>query len=261
MSTSTDMMVTRAEPNIGARIDGVDLSGGGTADTVAKLRAALLEHHVIAISGQDLPATELEAFARQWGDLLTHPATQHRDTPFIQFIPGSGTRDKDFGSWHSDMTWHPTPPIVSMLHARRLPETGGDTAFANQHLAYETLPSHLRTALDQATAYNSGKVFGPDVPDTVHPAVRTHDETGREALYVNAVFTTHFMDMDPTASKALLLETLLHATRVEFVYRHKWELHDLVIWDNRSVMHCPSRDYEGKRYMNRAVVAGGAPVR
>jgi len=261
MATSTALTITRTEPNIGARVDGIDLSGGGSAETVAALRAALLEHHVIAISGQDLSATELEAFARQWGELLTHPATRHEDTPYIQFIPGSGATKSGFGTWHSDMTWHATPPIVTMLHARRLPDAGGDTAFSNQHLAWETLPRKLRAKLDNAQAYNSGKIFGPDVPDTVHPAVRTHDETGREALYVNAAFTTHFIDMEPAEGKALLLRTLMHATRVEFVYRHKWELHDLVIWDNRAVMHCPSVDYEGERYMHRAVVAGGAPVR
>ena len=253
------MTVARAEPNIGARVEGVDLSDGGSPELIAELRRLLLDHHVLVIAGQDLSATELAAFAAQWGELLTHPATQHEDTPFIQFIPGSGARGT-FGTWHSDMTWHPTPPIISMLHARRLPDAGGDTCFVNQHLAYETLPDDLKQALDGASGYHSGAIFGPDTPDSVHPAVRTHDESGRRALYINAAFTTHLVDMDADESRRIMDQALLHATRVEFLYRHRWQLHDIVIWDNRSVMHCPSVDYEGKRYMHRAVVKGGVPA-
>lgn len=260
MPTTADVTVTRAEPNLGARVEGVDLRDGGSPELVAELRELLLEHHVIVLPGQDLPATELAAFAAQWGELLTHPATQHEDTPYVQFIPGSGARQRGFGTWHSDMTWHPTPPIISMLHARRLPDAGGDTCFVNQHLAYETLPEDLKEPLENASGYHSGSVFGPDTPDSVHPAIRTHDETGRKALYLNAAFTTHLVDTEPAVSRRLIDQTLLHATRVEFLYRHRWTLHDLVIWDNRSVMHCPAVDYEGERYMHRAVVKGGVPA-
>ena len=259
MSTAPVLTVTRAEPNIGARVTGADLRDGGSPELVAELRRILLEHHVIVVPGQDLAAPELAAFARQWGELLTHPATQHQDAPEIQFIPGSGARGS-FGTWHSDMTWHPTPPIISMLHARLLPDAGGDTCFVNQHLAYETLPDELRSTLDAASGFHSGAIFGPDTPDSVHPAVRTHDESGKRALYVNAAFTTHLVDMPADRSRRVLDQALLHATRVEFLYRHRWSLHDLVIWDNRSVMHCPSVDYEGRRHMHRAVVKGGVPA-
>ncbi|MDH3705350.1 MAG: TauD/TfdA family dioxygenase [Acidimicrobiia bacterium] len=262
MSTDalTSLSVTAAEPNLGARVEGIDLTAGTDPERVAALRALLLEHHVLVLPAQDLNALELEAFARQWGELLTHPATQHRDTPYIQWIPGSGTRGNRFGHWHSDMTWHPTPPCITMLHSQRLPAAGGDTCFANQQLAYETLPDHLLDVLDGASAYHSGKTFGPDTPDSVHPAVRTHDESGAKALYVNAAFTTHLIGIDPEVSRQTLADALLHATRVELTYRHKWDLHDLVIWDNRSVMHCPAFDYEGERYMHRAVVQGGVPA-
>lgn len=262
MPVASTLTVTRAQPNIGARVEGVDLRtvGDGDGALVARLRELLLEHHVVVLPAQDLSALELETFAAQWGELLEHPATRHRDTPYIQWIAASGTVAGRFGTWHSDMTWHPTPPSITMLHAQRLPETGGDTAFVNQHLAYETLPERLRKVLDGADAFHSGKVFGPDTPDSVHPAIRTHDESGRKALYVNAAFTESLVDVDPILGKTVMTEALLHATRVEFMYRHHWDLHDLVIWDNRSVMHCPSFDYEGERYMHRAVVAGGVPA-
>jgi len=258
-ASAPHLTVTPAENNLGARVEGIDLTAGGDDAVVAQLRALLLLHHVVVLPGQKLTALELEAFARRWGELLTHPASQHRDTPNIQFIRGSGAIG-NFGTWHSDMTWHPTPPTITMLHAQLLPKTGGDTAFANQHLAYDTLPEHLREVLDGARAFHSGKVFGPDTPDSVHPAIRTHDESGKKALYLNMAFTRYLVDVDRDISKTVMGEALLHATRVEFTYRHKWQLHDLVIWDNRSVMHCPAMDYEGKRFMHRAVVKGDAPA-
>jgi taurine dioxygenase len=115
-------------------------------------------------------------------------------------------------------------------------------------------------AANDARAFHSGKVFGPDTPDSVHPAIRTHDESGKKALFINMAFTRYLVDVDRSTSKAVMAEALLHATRVEFTYRHKWQLHDLVIWDNRSVMHCPALDYEGERFMHRAVVKGNAPA-
>lgn len=261
MSTASapNLTVTPAKPNIGARIEGVDLRHDGDDVLVGRLREILLRHHVIVLPAQDLTALELEGFARRWGELLTHPATRHRDTEYIQWIAGSGARGR-FGTWHSDMTWHPTPPSITMLHSQKLPDFGGDTAFSNQHLAYDTLPDRLREVLDGAAAFHSGKVFGPDTPDSIHPAVRTHPESGRKALYVNGAFTRYLVDIDEDLSRTTILETLLHATRIEFVYRHRWDLHDLVIWDNRSVMHCPAVDYDGERFMHRAVVAGGVPA-
>ena len=175
MPTAPTLTVTKAEPNIGARIDGVDLRaiGDDTGDaSISRLRELLLEHHVVVLPGQDVSALELEAFASKWGELLEHPATRHHDTPYIQWIAASGTRGGQFGTWHSDMTWHPTPPSITMLHARKLPDAGGDTAFVNQHLAYETLPEQLRETLDGTDAFHSGKVFGPETPDSVHPAIR-----------------------------------------------------------------------------------------
>ena len=138
--------VIPASVALGVRVEGIDLAAAHGADLIDHLRALLLEHHLLVLPGQNLTPAELEAFGRQWGDLLTHPATKHRDTDFVQWI---GSRGRKFhfvagvhavnGGWHSDMTWHSTPPIITGLHARHLPHAGGDTAFANQHLAFETL--------------------------------------------------------------------------------------------------------------------------
>ena len=258
--------VTPVGVAMGVRVEGIDLSKECDEYTIRELRKLLLDHHLLVLPDQQLTALELETFGRLWGDLLTHPATRHRDTPYVQFIGGRERMFKFFpgvhpfgGGWHSDMTWHSTPPHFTGLHAQRLPSSGGDTAFANQHLAYETLSDDLKERIADLKAFHTGKVFGPDVEDSVHPVVRTHDETGRPALYVNANFTKYLCDMDAGASEKLLYRLLTHASRPEFVYRHHWQLNDLVLWDNRSVMHYAISDYDEPRLMHRIVVKGDVP--
>ena len=261
----TNIVVSPAGVALGARVEGIDVRDND-AETVAELRALLLQHHLLVLPGQQLSALELEAFGRRWGALLTHPATKHRDTPYVQFIGAKGRKFRFTpgvhpfgGGWHSDMTWHSTPPIITGLHARRLPSSGGDTAFANQHLAYDTLDAETRQRIGSMEAFHTGKVFGPDVEDSVHPVVRTHEETGRKALYVNANFTKYLVGLAEDESERLLYRLFAHASRPEFVYRHHWQINDLVLWDNRSVMHYAIGDYDEPRLMHRIVVQGGKP--
>ena len=141
----------RVSVAMGARVDGFDFSRGVSPEDIRYLRQLLLEHHLLVIPNQELSAVELEMFGRSWGDLLTHPATKHRDTPYVQWIGGKDRRFKFSRGVHaiksgrySDMTWHATPPRITGLHARQLPSSGGDTAFANQHYAYDTLDSELQ---------------------------------------------------------------------------------------------------------------------
>ena len=266
VAENLELTVDRASVALGARVEGIDLPRDSSDETIVDLRELLLAHHLLVLPGQHLSALELEAFGRGWGDLLTHPATKHRDTDYVQWIGG---KDRKFkfspgvhpfgGGWHSDMTWHHTPPIITGLHAQRLPSSGGDTAFANQHLAYETLTDDTKDRIAGLHAFHTGKVFGPDVEDSVHPMVRTHDETGRRALYVNGNFTKHVVDLSEEESERLLFKLFVHASRPEFVYRHHWQLNDLVLWDNRSVMHYAISDYDEQRVMHRFVVQGGQP--
>ena len=257
---------------MGVRIEGLKLQAE-TEDLIAELRNQLLYQHLVVVANQNLDDVELMTFAEKWGDLLTHPASEHRPNPYVQYLAGSGkAKGRVFGSWHSDMTWHPTPPWITMLHAREIPGFGGDTGYANQHLALEHLDqarkdlrrSHRRylpstAQLTGLQANHTGKGFGPNVPDSVHPIIRTHDETGRQALYVNPEFTTHITEMDPTESIGMLFPLWLHSVTEEFCYRHRWQPGDLVIWDNRSVMHTAILDYERQRTMARVVVKGDKP--
>ena len=262
-----ETQVDRVSVPMGVRVEGIDLRSECDQKTVRELRQLLLDHHLLVIPHQELSALELERFGRLWGDLLIHPATKHRDTDYVQFIGGRASMMKFSpgvhpfgGGWHSDMTWHATPPHITGLLAKTLPSLGGDTAFANQHLAYETLPEALQDQISNMRAFHTGKVFGPDVEDSIHPVVRTHNETGRKALYVNGNFTKYICDMGADESEKLLYRLLSHATSPEFVYRHHWQLNDLVLWDNRSVMHYAVRDYEELRTMHRIVVKGDVPV-
>ncbi len=262
----TRFSTSRASVAMGARVEGIDLARDTDAQLVSDLHGLLLEHHLLVLPGQTLSALELADFGRLWGSLLTHPATKHEDTEFVQWIAREGRKHRffpgehPFGSgWHSDMTWHSTPPRITALHARVLPPAGGDTAFSNQHLAYETLDEALRERIEGLEAFHSGKVFGPDVEDSVHPVVRTHEETGRRALYVNSTFTRHVLGLPEDESERLLFRLLAHASRPEFVYRHRWDVDDLVMWDNRSVMHYAVADFSEERVMHRIVVQGGKP--
>ena len=258
--------VDRVSVALGAVVENFDLASGVSQGDIDYLRDLIHEHHLLQLPNQHLTALQLEAFGRKWGDLLTHPATKHRDTDYVQFIGG---RDRYFkfspgvhparGGWHSDMTWHATPPRFTGLLARKLPSSGGDTAFANQHLAYETLDDETKDEIDGLHAFHTGKVFGPDVEDAVHPVVRTHDATGKKALFVNPNFTKYIVDMEASRSTDLLYRLFFQASRPEFQYRHKWQLNDLVLWDNQALMHYAVADYSETRIMHRIVVKGDKP--
>lgn len=262
----SDLTVSRVSHVLGARVEGFDLSDGYDQDTIATMRELLLDYHLIVLPNQELTPLELAAFGREWGELLTHPATKHRDTDFVQWIAGKNRKFRFFkgihsfiGGWHSDMTWHHAPPHITGLHARKLPSSGGDTSFANQHIAYESLDDETKALLAGKKAFHTGKVFGPDVEDAIHPVVRTHNESGKKALYVNANFTRYILDMDERESERLLYRLFIHSSRPDFSYRHAWEVGDLVMWDNRSVMHYAISDYDEPRVMHRIVVKGDTP--
>lgn len=267
MATVMELETTPASVTMGARVEGVDLAGGVSTETFEQLHTLLLEHHLLVLPGQALSAIELERFGRLWGDLLIHPAAgRHRDTNYVQRLAGKDAMFRFFpgthpfgGGWHSDMTWHPTPPVITALHAQRMPTSGGNTIFANQHVAYDTLDEETKAQIDGLTAFHSGKVFGPNVPDNVHPVVRTHDESGRKALFVNPNFTKHIEGLDDNESLLLLYRLIAHATRPEITYRHQWDVGDLVLWDNRSVMHYAITDYTEMRVMHRITVKGHKP--
>jgi taurine dioxygenase len=179
------------------------------------------------------------------------------------------------GIWHSDTTYLARPPMASMLYAVEIPPYGGDTLFANQYLAYETLSEGYRKLIDGLVGVSSSlkadasrtredrlRAAGVEHKALIaeHPVVRTHPETGRRALFVNVGHTTHFRGLTEEESRPLLAYLFQHQVRPEFTCRFRWEPGSLAFWDNRSAQHNPVNDYHGfRRVMHRVTLAGDAP--
>ena len=262
---------------LGAEIGGVDLSRLLGADVVQAILQALLDHLVIFFRDQDLTPANYMAFAEAFGTPIEYPLLKGIEGyPFMTEIVKLEHQTTNFGGmWHSDTTYLDIPPMGSMLYALEVPPHGGDTLFANQYLAYETLSAPLRTFLDGLTAINTSakadisktredmiSKAGAAAPDyfAEHPVVRTHPETGRRSLYVNVSHTSHFKGMTEAESAPILHFLFEHQIRPEFTCRFRWRPGSLAFWDNRCTQHNPINDYQGfRRVMRRITLAGDRP--
>jgi taurine dioxygenase len=266
--------VRRIAGALGAEILGVDLS----RDFPAKeIRRALLEHQVVFFRDQPLTPAQFMAFARCMGKPVEYPFVSGIDgfPEVIEVKKLEHERHNFGGIWHSDTTYLEQPPMGSMLLARELPPYGGDTLFASQYLAYETLSDGMRRVLDGLVAVNSSanadvsrtredrireQARTPEEFAAEHPVVRTHPETGRKALYVNVAHTARFKGMTKEESAPLLSFLFQHQVKPEFTCRFRWRVGSLAFWDNRCVQHNPVNDYHGhRRVMHRITLAGEPP--
>ena len=264
---------------LGAEIAGIDLARPPDDATIAAIRRAWLDHLVIFFRDQDLPPERFLAFARCFGQAIEYPFLNGIDGfPEITAVIKREDERVNFGGlWHSDTAYLDEPPMGTMLIAREVPPAGGDTLFANMHLAYETLSPGMKRLLDGLVAVNSSAKA--DVTRTredrlrdgaradagrhyvaEHPAVRTHPETGRKALYVNTGHTVRFRDMTEAESAPLLSFLFGHQSRPEFTCRFRWQVGSIAFWDNRAAQHNPINDYHGyRRIMHRVTLAGDRP--
>ena len=265
---------------LGAEIGGVDLAKRLSDNALAEIRRAFVENLVIFFRGQDITPEQHKAFARHFGDLHVNEffprVDGHED---VQLIVKEPDDRKNVGeAWHSDVTYAKRPALGSLLYAKEVPPYGGDTMFANMYLAYETLSDGMRALLRGLRAEHSaaenfskraaeskgaagGFRYSEDAEQVaVHPAVRTHLESGRDALYVNSSFTKRFAGMTTEESAPLLKFLFDHLSRPEFTCRLRWTAGTLAFWDNRSVQHFALNDYHGhRRHMNRVTVLGDEP--
>jgi taurine dioxygenase len=255
VTAGTGVRIRKLTGPIAAEVDGVDLNDLDD-DTFAVIHEALLEHGVLVFHGQDLTPEAHKAFGRRFGDLHTHPAAPGPDGhPEILLLRNSGKEKTITEVWHSDVTCEQRPPSVSILRAVELPEYGGDTMWANQYLAYERLSDGMKRMLEGVRAVHSAFNL-----EAVHPVIRTHPVSGRKALFVNAGFTRRFEDMTVAESRPLLNHLVEVATTPDLCYRHRWAAGDVVMWDNRGVMHFAVHDYETQdRVMHRVTVQGDEP--
>jgi len=265
---------------LGAEITGVDLSKDLSDDTVAEIRRAWLEHQVVFFRDQDLPPARFLAFAQRFGEPIEYPFVKGLDEmPKIIPVLKLETEKINFGGiWHSDTAYLDVPPMASMLVAREVPATGGDTLFASMYLAYETLSAGMKRMLEGLVAVNSSAAA--DVSRTredrikdsaradakkeyeaAHPVVRVHPETGRRALYVNTAHTVRFEGMTDEESAPLLKYLYQHQVRPEFTCRFRWRPGSLAFWDNRCAQHNAVNDYQGhRRLLHRITLAGDKPT-
>jgi len=264
---------------LGAEISGIDLAEDLDADTIAATRRAWLDRLVIFFRAQDLTPARFLGLARRFGKVVEYPFIKGLDgfpkiTPVVKL---EHERVNFGGLWHTDTAYLEYPPMATMLIAREVPPSGGDTLFANMYLAYETLSPGMRRLLDGLVAVNSSAKA--DVTKTredrirggarteakreyiaEHPVVRTHPETGRKALYVNNGHTVHFKDMTEEESAPLLKYLFAHQQRPEFTCRFRWEVGSLAFWDNRCTQHFAINDYPAEtRIMRRITVCGDTP--
>ena len=264
---------------LGAEVHGVDLAQPVQAAAIAEIRRAFLENLVIFFRSQDLDLAQYMDFARKLGTPIEYPFVKGLEGfPQVIEVKKLEHEKSNFGGiWHSDTSYLDAPPMGSMLLAREVPPCGGDTLFANQYLAYESLSEGMKRLLAGLKGVNTSakadasktredriKSDGRDEAKkdyaAEHPVVRTHPETGRKALYVNVAHTSRFAGMTEEESAPLLGFLFQHQVRPEFTCRFTWQPGSIAFWDNRCAQHNPVNDYHGfRRVMHRITLAGEQP--
>ncbi len=272
---SLDLRVEPLTPLIGATVHGVDLTESLSPDKVARLAQLWAEHLVLFFRDQALTRRQLLNLAECFGELHTHPQGDIAGYPGLIPVHADGESIYHIGrAWHADVTCDERPPLGSFLHLHEVPESGGDTLFANMYGAYEALSAPLQTFLLGLEAFHSGQpniegYFGTSAeelpekkfPEAVHPIVCVHPVTGRKALYVNEIFTTHVVGLEPAESQALLGFLYAHLAQPRFQCRFRWQKNSVAMWDNRCSQHVALWDYYPKtRSGFRATIAGDRPL-
>lgn len=268
----------------GVAVTGADLSQPLSPELREAVLDAFRNHHILVFRNQDLSKDEQFAFTRQFGEIEDHvgrhtAAGRYGLVHTVTNLDDDGqptTKLSAAGNyhWHTDKSYHAVPSLMTLLHAKELPPAGGDTQFANMAMAYNALPEATQRRIAglrvvhswAASRRRSGAPPPSEVemrerPPVDHPLVRTHPETGAKALYIGN-HASHILGMPEAEGEALLIELLEHATRPEFVYTHHWQNGDLVLWDNRCLLHRALANYEmakHRRVLHRTVVTGTVP--
>ena len=264
---------------LGAEVRGIDLRSA-SSDQWTEVNSAFLDHLVLFFPGQSLDARSLAAAGRHFGELGFYPFIEGLpEEPHVFPLVKEPHERKNFGEgWHSDTTYTEFPPKATMLYAVDVPARGGDTLFANMYLAYQSLSPGMRDVLAPLRAINSttkrrgggrsaGNQFAgvtfknrDQVMEGIHPVIRTHPQTGRRALYVNALHTVRFEGWTEAESRPVLEFLHDHKSRPEFSCRYRWQAGTAAIWDNRAAQHYALNDYHGqRREMLRLSIAGDRP--
>jgi len=288
-SPTATVRVTRRHPLIGAEVRGVDLGRVDDA-TFRAIFDAWLEHLLLVFPAQDITDAEQIAFARRFGDLEVHPSREHRSRRHPEIYRVSNV-DQDGNImaqeskgwrymnltwlWHTDSSFREVPSMGSILRGIEVPPEGGDTLFANMYAAYEALSDQIKARIEGLRVVHShDRVLSHDdrlkknaddyteLPPVSHPLVRRHPVTGRRSLFLSPHTMERIEGLGEDESRALLDELIAFATQDRFVYRHKWQKHDVIFWDNRCTMHAvmPYDAANERRVMHRTTIVGDGPV-
>jgi len=275
-------MITPLSDHTGAEVRGVDLSQPIDGALRMRLNQAFVDHSVLVFRDQRLSPHQLLAAVQLFGEVLPQHNTRFAlpECPQIHYISNQdtypdGKRYIPGEGYHTDHSNAAEPPKATVLHAVKLPDQGGDTQFVNMHRAYEDLAPAMRARIDGLRAmhvyqsrFSERKLMALSdanrarVPDAVlHPLVRTHPESGRRAIYLNPIRIEGIEGVEENEALGLLDQLLSHATQPQYEYRHRWQQGDMVMWDNRCLLHKANGDYDmGQvRYLYRIMLKGDAP--
>ena len=260
-------------PTIGAEIYGADLAAPADIEAI---KQALWTHQVVFFRDQARLQPESQiAFANQFGPPHFHPAAPHLEGHPEIFVIYADEHSKvaNGNGWHTDVSCDEQPPLATMLQMHQVPSSGGDTLFSSMYAAFETLSPTMQQFLSTLTAtHGSEHIYrgryadrgvddaGRQYPSAEHPVVRTHPQSGRQALYVNPAFTTRILGLTADESAALLSMLYQHQQRIEFQVRFKWRPNDIALWDNRCTQHLALWDYWPEtRSGHRVTIRGERP--
>ena len=267
-------------PVLGASIAGLDLRERLPEATKRAVYDAFVEYHVLCFRNQHLDHNQQIAFTEQFGTLERHMA-MNRGTvhPLVHIVTNLGADGKPSGKvastkWHSDKSFRPQPSLATILHALVMPPDGGETCFANMIAAYEALPGAERAELDQVRVVHSWEISRAragakasaeeiaDAPPMTHPLVRTIPETGRKALFMGE-HASYFEGLPEEVGRVRLEQLIEYSVQERFVYRHKWTIGDLLMWDNRCLLHRANTNFDAARFprvLQRTCLRVNAPA-
>ena len=270
--------VKRLSTSIGGEIHGVDLSKPLGSELKELIYEALLVYKVIFFRDQNISTEEHINFSKNFGELEIHPfAPKKEDFPEVLVITHNENSKGRENTWHSDVTWRKEPSLGSVLRMIQKPAHGGDTLFADMYAAYDGLPDHVKEKLDGAIAVHDfanfrnrlikeGKsaeeiqAFNEEYPMPEHPVIRTHPDTQKKVIYVNAAFTQYIKDWKEEDSKEMLTYLYSRSSVPEYQCRFAWEENSIAFWDNRACQHYANSDYwPNIRKVERVTIIGDRP--
>jgi taurine dioxygenase len=269
--------LTPLSAHTGAEITGLDLTKPVDDATRASLNRAFIDHHVLVFRGQKMSPHQLLEAVQLFGQVFPQHNARHKipECPLVHYISNQdfnedGTRHIPGEGYHTDHSNDAHPPKATVLHAVTLPDDGGDTQFVNMYEAYDALPETARRRIDDLKAthvfqsrHSKRKLMTLSderkaiVPEAVtHPIARPHTETERKAIFINPIRIEGIVGMEESEALKLLDELLEFATQKKFQYRHKWRSGDMVMWDNRCLLHKANGDYDMSqvRYLYRVML-------